>query len=97
KPSALAGITTRQVVVADLEDGGVVIRQTTPALERASFILNFLSPRNLTNLNAPVDAWAVEVIEEGHIDSIFSWPTNPYTQGFFTACHCPTQTRTPSL
>ncbi|MDG2286973.1 MAG: AAA family ATPase, partial [Alphaproteobacteria bacterium] len=41
------------------EPGGVVIGQTTRALVRASFIVDYLGPRDLKGFDAPVDAWAV--------------------------------------
>jgi hypothetical protein len=41
------------------EPGSVVIGQTTRALVRAGFTLDFLGPLELKGFNAPVDAWSV--------------------------------------
>jgi class 3 adenylate cyclase/tetratricopeptide (TPR) repeat protein/ABC-type lipoprotein export system ATPase subunit len=41
------------------EPGGVVIGQTTRALVRTSFILDFLGSQNLKGFDMPVDAWTV--------------------------------------
>jgi hypothetical protein len=41
------------------EPGGVVISQTTRALVRTSFILDFLGSQNLKGFDMPVDAWTV--------------------------------------
>jgi hypothetical protein len=58
-------------------------RREPSALGWAGITLNFLGRGNLKNFNAPMDAWAAQVVEEGHIDSIFSWPIHPYTHRLF--------------